>query len=85
MYFFAVILEPPCYDGQTRLSNGGYGYLNDDRSFSIGRPEICTDNEYLPVCGGIGNTEAISFCGNTAGLYGMYTCTCIDVFIIYRW
>ena len=47
-----------------RLSNGGEGYLNNGRSFSIGRPEICTDGDYVPVCGDIDSVEAITFCGN---------------------
>ena len=58
------ILESTCYDGNTRLSNGGYGSLNNGRYFSIGRPEICTDGDYIPVCGDIDNDEAITLCGS---------------------
>ena len=60
-----LILDSTCYDGATRLSNGGQGYLNDGRSFSIGRPEICTDGDYIPVCGDIDDREIITFCGST--------------------
>ena len=67
------ILEPTCYEGQTRLSNGGYGYLNyDSKSFSIGRPEICIDSEFVPVCGDIDDVAAITFCGSTESKYGTF-------------
>ena len=66
------IVESACSDGDTRLSNGGEGYLNTGRSFSIGRPEICTDGDYIPVCGYIDDVEAITFCASTSDRYGMF-------------
>ena len=59
-----------CYNGSASLASRGYGYFFNGSSFSIGRPELCSVNEYVPLCTFITEDEATVICYSSQGQYG---------------
>ena len=59
-----------CAYGYTSLASHGYGYFFNGSSFSIGRPQLCSMNEYVPVCTSISEDEATVICYSSEGQYG---------------
>ena len=63
---------PSC--GGSQLADRGYGTFSNGTEFSIGRPEICYNNSYIPVCeSNLTQEEAITFCSSSEGRYGALT------------
>ena len=52
------------------LASRGYGHFFNGSSFSIGRPQLCSMNEYIPVCASISEDEATVICYSSEGQYG---------------
>ena len=59
-----------CFNGSASLASRGYGYFFNGSGFSIGRPQLCSVNEYVPVCTSISEDEATVICYSSEGQYG---------------
>ena len=59
-----------CDNGSASLASRGYGYFFNGSSFSIGRPQLCSMGEYVPLCTYITEDEATMICYSSQGQYG---------------
>ena len=59
-----------CDNGSASLASRGYGYFFNGSGFSIGRPQLCSMGEYVPVCTSISEDEATVICYSSEGQYG---------------
>ena len=72
-HFLSVTVQDrfdSCDNGSTSLASRGYGYFFNGSSFSIGRPQLCSMNEYVPVCTSISEDEATVICYSSERKYG---------------
>lgn len=63
--------QPSCYG--SRLTDRGYGSFSNGTSFTIGRPEVCVNNSFVPVCESVTHEEAILVCNDAESRYGALT------------
>ena len=70
--FFSVTIQDRFYscNGYTSLASRGHGHLFNGSSFSIGRPQLCSMGEYIPMCTSISEDEATVICYSSEGKYG---------------
>ena len=54
-------IDSVCSEGQVRLVNQGYGTFSNGSSVSVGRPEICINGSYAPVCQAALNEELLEY------------------------
>ena len=62
----------PCYDGDIRLENSTYSYIDGDYFYG-GRVEVCYNGSYYPVCDeGWNYNEAAVVCNYLGYGYSYY-------------
>ena len=61
-------LVPSC--DYPQLADRGYGAFFNGTYFTVGRPEICVNNSYLPICESVTQEEAIILCSVLEGEFG---------------
>ena len=68
--FTVQVEDDSCDNGYTGLASRGNGHFFNGSHFSIGRPQLCSMNEYVPVCTSISEDEATVICYSSEGKYG---------------